>query len=60
MINVTHHAEEILNKLRKGEMVVGPEIMDILLEFVDVIKKILDDIKNNLDTAKYRIRCQKN
>jgi two-component system chemotaxis sensor kinase CheA len=51
MINVTHHAEEILNKLRKGEMGVGPEIMDILLEFVDVIKKILDDIKNNRDTA---------
>jgi len=41
MINVTHHAEEILNKLRKGEMVVGPEIMDILLEFVDVIKRYL-------------------
>ncbi len=50
MSTVTHHAEEILNKLRKGEMVVVPEIMDILLEFVDVIKKILDDIKNGRDT----------
>jgi len=48
---VTHHAEEILNKLRKGEMIVVPEIMDILLEFVDVIKKILDDIKNGRDTV---------
>lgn len=48
---VTHHAEEILNKLRKGEMVVVPEIMDILLEFVDVIKKILDDIKSGKDTS---------
>jgi len=48
---VTHHAEEILNKLRKGEMIVVPEIMDILLEFVDVIKRILDDIKNGRDTV---------
>lgn len=51
MSTVTHHAEEILNKLRKGEMVVGPEIMDILLEFVDVIKKVLDDIRNGKDTT---------
>lgn len=48
---VTHHAEEILNRLRKGEMTVSAEIMDILLEFVDVVKKILFDIKNNTDTA---------
>lgn len=48
---VTHHAEEILNKLRKGEMHVTPEIMDILLEFVDITKQILGDIKNGTDTA---------
>ena len=35
---VTHHAEEILNKLRKSEMSVTPPIMDILLEFVDITK----------------------
>lgn len=51
MSKVTHHAEEILNKLRKGEMVVTRDIMDILLEFVDVIKKLLDDIKNGADTT---------
>ncbi|MGB9731424.1 hybrid sensor histidine kinase/response regulator [Calditerrivibrio nitroreducens] len=51
MSTVTHHAEEILNRLRKGEMVVVPEIMDILLEFVDVIKRILEDIKNGSDTV---------
>jgi len=51
MSTVTHHAEEILNKLRKGEMVVTKEIMDVLLEFVDVVKKLMDDIKNGTDTA---------
>ncbi|MCX8083388.1 MAG: hybrid sensor histidine kinase/response regulator [Calditerrivibrio sp.] len=51
MSTVTHHAEEILNKLRKGEMIVVPEIMDILLEFVDVVKRILDDIRNGRDSV---------
>ncbi|MDR2105362.1 MAG: response regulator [Deferribacteraceae bacterium] len=48
---VTHHAEEILNRLRKGEVHVTPEMMDVLLEFVDVIKKILNDIKAGTDTT---------
>jgi two-component system chemotaxis sensor kinase CheA len=52
MSNVTHHAEEILNKLRKNEMQMNAVIMDILLEFVDVTKQILADIKSGSDTAK--------
>lgn len=51
MSTVTHHAEEILNKLRKGEMVVTREIMDILLEFVDVVKQLMEDIKNGTDNV---------
>ena len=51
MSGVTHHAEEILNKLRKGEMQVTPPIMDVLLEFVDVTKTILNDIKSGTDNA---------
>ena len=51
MSTLTHHAEEILNKLRKGEMTMNSEIMDILLEFVDVAKQILSDIKNAEDTV---------
>jgi two-component system chemotaxis sensor kinase CheA len=51
MSGVTHHAEEILNKLRKNEITVTPEIMDILLEFVDITKSILNDIKNGTDSA---------
>lgn len=48
---ITHHAEEILNKLRKGEIRVTREIMDVLLEFVDITKKIVQDIENGTDTA---------
>jgi two-component system chemotaxis sensor kinase CheA len=48
---VTHHAEEILNRLRKGEITVSHEMMDVLLAFVDVIKKILNDIKSGTDTT---------
>jgi len=51
MTNVTHHAEEILNKLRKNEISVNAEIMDILLEFVDATKIIVSDIKNGSDNA---------
>lgn len=51
MQQVTHQAEEILNKLRKGEMVITVEVMDVLLEFVDSIKKILEDIKGGADTT---------
>jgi len=51
MSGVTHHAEEILNKLRKNEMTVTAEIMDILLEFVDITKQILNDIKEGSDST---------
>lgn len=48
---VTHHAEEILNKLRKNEIVVTREIMDVLLEFVDVTKRVVSDIETGSDTT---------
>jgi len=48
---LTHQAAEILNKLRKGEMVVTQEIMDILLEFVDTTKKLLEEIKQGDDSV---------
>jgi two-component system chemotaxis sensor kinase CheA len=51
LATVTHHAEEILNRLRKGEITVSHEMMDVLLAFVDVIKKILNDIKSGTDTT---------
>ncbi|MBI5561954.1 MAG: chemotaxis protein CheA [Deltaproteobacteria bacterium] len=46
MVEATHAAEDVLNKLRKGEMTVTPVIMDALLHAIDLIKKILRNIKD--------------
>ncbi len=43
---LTHHMEDVLNKLRKGEMVVTPTIMDVILESVDKLKLLLDEVRN--------------
>ncbi len=52
---LTHHMEDILNKLRKGEMRVSPVIMDVILESVDKLRLLLDEVKNGesgtVDTA---------
>lgn len=45
MVDVTHVTEDVLNKLRKGEMAVNPVIMDAILQSVDLIKILLDNIK---------------
>jgi two-component system chemotaxis sensor kinase CheA len=38
---ITHHAEDILNKLRKAELRVNSEIVDALLEVYDWLKTLL-------------------
>ncbi|RKX22916.1 MAG: hybrid sensor histidine kinase/response regulator [Candidatus Zixiibacteriota bacterium] len=52
---VSHKMEDILNKLRKGEMTLNPEIMDVLLEATDVLKVLLDKVRagegDKFDTA---------
>lgn len=42
---LTHKMEDILNKLRKSEMTVTPEIMDILLESLDLLKVLLQNVR---------------
>jgi len=49
MVKVTHVTEDVLNKLRKGEMAVNPGIMDAILEATDLIKQILHNIKERND-----------
>jgi len=44
LMRLTHHMEDILNKLRKNELQVTEEIMDVLLEAVDFVKLVLQDI----------------
>lgn len=45
MVDVTHITEDVLNKLRKGEMKVTGGIMDAILQSVDLIKLLLNNIK---------------
>lgn len=40
--DVTHHTEDLLNKLRKFEIKVTPEIIDVLLEMRDEIEKMVE------------------
>ncbi len=46
LVRVTHKTEDVLNRLRKGELVVTPVIMDVILEAVDHIKLLVSDIRN--------------
>ncbi|MBD3258847.1 hybrid sensor histidine kinase/response regulator [candidate division GN15 bacterium] len=46
---LTHKMEDVLNKLRKSELEVTPEIMDLLLESLDLLKVLLDNVRNRSD-----------
>ncbi|MDA8429029.1 MAG: chemotaxis protein CheA [Geobacteraceae bacterium] len=45
LVKVTHKTEDVLNRLRKGELHVTPEFMDIILEATDLVKLLVSDIK---------------
>jgi two-component system chemotaxis sensor kinase CheA len=45
LVKVTHKTEDVLNRLRKGELSVTPEFMDIILEATDLVKILVSDIK---------------
>lgn len=48
--NVTtlaHRMEDVLNKLRKNELVLSADIMDVLLRSLDILKNLIENVKNN-------------
>ncbi len=45
---LTHKMEDILNRLRKAEMHITADIMDILLESVDNLKVLLDQVREGV------------
>lgn len=47
LMRLTHRMEDVLNRLRKGELKVTAEVMDVLLEAVDCVKLVLQDIIDN-------------
>jgi len=47
LTHLTHHMEAVLDKARKGELRITPEIMDVILESVDAMKAILSYIRDH-------------
>ncbi len=47
LVDVAHRGENILNKLRQGDMAVSPRIISVILETVDVIKALMADIRES-------------
>ncbi len=45
MSNLAHRLEDILNKLRKGNLVIDAHKINIILESCDILKELLDQIK---------------
>jgi len=45
LVRVTHKTEDVLNRLRKGELFLTSEIMDVVLEATDLVKTLVADIK---------------
>ncbi|WP_456486136.1 chemotaxis protein CheW [Hydrogenimonas sp.] len=45
LTHLTHHMEDVLNKARRGELVMTPEVMDVVLESTDRMKALLEHIK---------------
>ena len=47
LTHLTHHMEAVLDKARRGELKITPEIMDVILESVDAMKAILEYIRDH-------------
>ncbi|WP_457594679.1 hybrid sensor histidine kinase/response regulator [Hydrogenimonas sp.] len=45
LTHLTHHMEDVLNKARRGELSITPEVMDVVLESTDKMKALLEHIK---------------
>jgi two-component system chemotaxis sensor kinase CheA len=48
---LTHKMEDVLNKLRKGELKTNPVIMDALLQAIDTLKLLLEDLRTGKDSG---------
>ena len=51
LTELTHHMEDVLNKARKDELKITPDIMDVVLQSVDMMKALLEAIKESSTDA---------
>ena len=47
IVELTHHAEDVLNLLRKGDRKVDRHTMDVLLEALDQLRIMIGDVRAN-------------
>ncbi|HZS12465.1 MAG TPA: chemotaxis protein CheA [Nitrospirales bacterium] len=47
LVDVTHRAESVLNKLRQGEIAVTPQVINVILEAIDTVKMLMADIRQS-------------
>lgn len=50
IMSLTHKMEDVLNKLRKEELRVTSDIMDVVLESVDMLKILLEDVSHGRES----------
>ncbi len=46
LTHLTHHMEDVLNKARHGDLIITPDIMDVVLESIDLMKALLNVIRD--------------
>jgi len=46
LTHLTHHMEDVLNKARHGDLLITPNIMDVILESIDLMKALLNVIRD--------------
>lgn len=46
LTHLTHNMEDVLNKARKGELKLTPDIMDVVLQSIDLMKALLVKIRD--------------
>ncbi len=46
IVDVAHHAENVLNQLRQGMMRAEPAVVDIILEAMDALKLLVGEVKS--------------
>lgn len=51
LTHLTHHMEDVLNKARHGELIISPDIMDVVLESIDLMKALLNTIRDTSTDA---------
>jgi two-component system chemotaxis sensor kinase CheA len=48
---LAHRSENLLDKIRSGELGIRPEIVDVILDSVDLLKQLIQGVKTGLESG---------